>query len=89
MIRIEVLGHPDQTGDQTRRALSLLDLFGELPLREPVVQAASQLRRRQTIRPGDAIIAATALEHDLSLVTRNTDDFQWIEGLTLVNPFEE
>ena len=35
------------------------------------------------------IIAATALEHDLSLVTRNTDDFQWIEGLTLVNPFEE
>jgi predicted nucleic acid-binding protein len=53
------------------------------------VQSAIQLRRRQTIRLGDAIIAATALEHALSLVTRNTDDFQWIEGLTLVNPFEE
>lgn len=87
--RIEVLGYPDQTADQTQGAFNLLDLFAELPLREPVVQSAIQLRRRRSIRLGDAIVAATALEHDLSLVTRNTDDFRWIVGLTLVNPFEE
>lgn len=87
--RIEVLGYPDQTPDQTRRAFALLDLFAELPLREPVVQSAIRLRRRQSIRLGDAIIAATALEHDLSLVTRNTGDFEWIDGLSLLNPFED
>jgi predicted nucleic acid-binding protein len=35
----------------------------------------------------DAIIAATALVHDLSLVTRNEEDFKDIPGLRLVKPF--
>jgi tRNA(fMet)-specific endonuclease VapC len=33
----------------------------------------------------DLIIAATALEHDLVLVTGNTPHFAWVAGLTLVN----
>jgi predicted nucleic acid-binding protein len=37
---------------------------------------------------GDAIIAATALVHGLTLVTRNVDDFKHIAGLELENPFE-
>ncbi len=86
--RIEVLGYPNQTPEQTQRAFALLDLFAELPLQERVVQSAIRLRRRQSIRLGDAIIAATALEHDLSLVTRNTDDFAWVDDLSLLNPFE-
>lgn len=35
----------------------------------------------------DSIIAATALEYDLPLATRNTRDFRHIEGLTLIDPF--
>lgn len=38
---------------------------------------------------GDAVIAATAVQRGLTLVTRNTKDFDWIEGLELVNPFVE
>jgi predicted nucleic acid-binding protein len=30
----------------------------------------------------------TALEHNLTLVTRNTKDFVGIEGLKLLNPWE-
>jgi predicted nucleic acid-binding protein len=37
---------------------------------------------------GDAIIAATALVYDRTLVTRNIGDFLWIAELTLINPFE-
>jgi hypothetical protein len=37
---------------------------------------------------GDALVAATALLHGLTLVTRNTPDFDWIDGLTLLNPFQ-
>lgn len=35
----------------------------------------------------DKQIAATAITHDLTMVTRNTSDFQGL-GLTLLNPFE-
>jgi toxin FitB len=37
-------------------------------------------------RDNDAWIAATALEHDLTLVTRNTRDFER-SGARLLNPF--
>ena len=35
----------------------------------------------------DGLIAATALHHGLSLLTRNTDDFQ-ATGVTVVNPLK-
>jgi len=35
----------------------------------------------------DSMIAATALSHGMTMVTRNVDDFQF-EGLQVVNPFE-
>ena len=36
----------------------------------------------------DAIIAATALESQATLITRNADDFKKIENLEIMNPFE-
>ena len=36
---------------------------------------------------GDAIIAATALEYGVPLVTRNEGDFKHITGLQVINPF--
>jgi len=37
---------------------------------------------------GDALVAGTALTHGLTLVTRNVEYFQWIQGLSLLNPFD-
>jgi predicted nucleic acid-binding protein len=37
----------------------------------------------------DTLIAATALAAGLTLVTRNTKDFTGIEGLRLVNPWQQ
>jgi toxin FitB len=42
----------------------------------------------QPISTEDAMIAAIAVAHGVSLVTRNTKDFQGIEGLALVNPWQ-
>ena len=39
-------------------------------------------------RQADLLIGATALRHDLVLVTRNTKDFEGC-GIKLFNPFEE
>jgi predicted nucleic acid-binding protein len=46
--------------------------------------------RLQAARPlpeVDALLAATALKHDLTLASRNTADFNGL-GLRLLNPFE-
>lgn len=43
----------------------------------------------RTLPAIDSLIAATALHHDMTLVTRNIKDFTGCMGLSLVNPFYE
>jgi predicted nucleic acid-binding protein len=45
-------------------------------------------RHRKTLPIVDSFIAATALVHHLTLVTRNTKDFEELSGLTLLNPWD-
>jgi predicted nucleic acid-binding protein len=46
------------------------------------------LRRKGRAMPvKDSLIAATALQHSLTVVTRNTDDYRHA-GVRLLNPFE-
>jgi predicted nucleic acid-binding protein len=42
---------------------------------------------RQQIGDMDILIAATCLEHDLTLLTRNRKDFQKIPSLKLYRPY--
>jgi hypothetical protein len=58
-----------------------------LGLSQVVLQQAVRLRQIAKMTLGDALIAGTALSHDLTLVTRNTKDFNWIQGLRLLDPF--
>jgi len=51
------------------------------------VLAAQAQRKGMTLANIDGLIAATALEHDLTLVTRNVKDFAGIE-VRLLNPWE-
>jgi predicted nucleic acid-binding protein len=57
-----------------------------LRLTRPVMKQAVRLRQTRRMRLGDSIIAATALVHGQTLVTRNVADFRWISGLGLMNP---
>ena len=57
------------------------------PVSETILRRAAGLRRVRKIKLGDAIIAATALETDSELVTRNEQDFCGIQGLRVINPF--
>jgi predicted nucleic acid-binding protein len=59
-----------------------------LPLDDKVVQRTINLCRQSKIKLPDAIIGATALEHNLILLTRNSSDFKNIEGLSYLNPWE-
>ena len=48
---------------------------------------ALRTRLGRPISVEDAQIAAVALAHGLVLATRNTRDFELIEGLSVVNPW--
>lgn len=85
---IEVLGY-HRLADKEREYLDeFFDAANVLTISDSVVAKAVQLRQTRRMSLGDAIVAGTALVHQLSLMTRNVSDFSWIPDLTVVNPFE-
>jgi tRNA(fMet)-specific endonuclease VapC len=56
------------------------------PCREWAQVRSDQQRAGQPISPQEAWIAATALRHDLPLVTHNSKDFLEIPNLRLITP---
>jgi predicted nucleic acid-binding protein len=63
-----------------------------LPVTEAIAErwghlAATAKQRGLTLAVVDGVIAATALHHDLTLVTRNVKDFHGL-GVNISNPWE-
>ena len=85
-VKIEVLGFND-VPSKLRAMEEFVNTAQALPLDEAVTKQTIKLRRQyRKLKLGDAIIAATALLHNLDLLSRNTSDFKNIEGLTVINP---
>lgn len=59
-----------------------------LPIDATVALRCASLHVPDRANEGDALIAATALVHGLTVVTRNVTDFQ-SSGVTLINPWDE
>jgi len=78
--------------DQGRRLeswlYSILDQYKNhiLPIENDTALIWGKLRVPNPQHPLDKLIAATALIYDLTVVTRNVDDFQ-NTGVRLLNPF--
>ena len=70
-------------GEEDVRAL--LSPFRELGVDATIAERAGRLARVH-VDMSDALIAATALEHGLELVTRNVRDFKEIAGLQIRDP---
>jgi predicted nucleic acid-binding protein len=83
---VEVLGYHRLIEEHRQRFVQFFRTARVLPLSQAVLDQAVALRRRRKMSLGDVIIAGTALAYDLTLVTRNTEDFQWIDELSLINP---
>ncbi len=60
-----------------------------IELKQPIKIQTAQLRKAHKIKLPDAIIAATAMAYNLTLLTRNTADFKTIESLLVLNPWEQ
>ena len=59
-----------------------------LPVSLPVADTWGKLGVRRTLPLVDSLLAATAITHDLTLVTRNVRDIR-DTGVRYLNPFEE
>ena len=59
----------------------LLDPFRELAVDRAVAERAGRIRRETGIAAPDALIAATAIEYGLTLVTRNRKHFEPVKQL--------
>jgi predicted nucleic acid-binding protein len=59
-----------------------------IELEQPVKLKTAELRKAYRIKLPDAIIAATALIYDLTLLSRNLSDFGGIEVLKVINPWD-
>lgn len=60
-----------------------------IQLTRPIVLKTIEIRKMRKIKLPDAIIAATALVHDLTLISRNDGDFKRITDLKYLNPFTD
>jgi len=86
--KIEVLGYHGLTPDNQQRLEKLFQVLPILSISDAIIEQAIHLRQQRKISLGDALIAATALIHNLKLATANVKDFDWIENLEVINPVE-
>jgi toxin FitB len=86
--QIEALGYHKLTENEKYYLCRFFDTVTVYPVIHKIIQLAIKLRQQRKMSLGDAIIAATALEYRQTLVTRNSKDFDWIDGLHIINPFD-
>lgn len=84
--RVEVLGWHQITAEDVQDLEGFFAVGTVLSLTDAVADKAVSIRQQKKMSLGDALIAATALVHDIELATRNTDDFKHLAGLRLSNP---
>jgi predicted nucleic acid-binding protein len=81
---IEFLGYKEAT-KATEDFIALAEV---IEINKVIIQTCINLRKTKIIKLPDAIIAATAMAHNFTLVTRDANDFKNISGIKLINPWE-
>ena len=83
---MEALGFSFQDQNEEDKITKFCNVLKHLYLTEEVEKQTIVIRKSKKIKLPDAIIAATAKVHDLTLVTCNSDDFKNISELKILNP---
>ena len=83
---MEVLGYPFKTKEDEYFVKMLCNSFDLLDLTKPIIEKTIEIRKRSKIKLPVAIIAASALVNNATLVTYNVKDFKMIDRITLIKP---
>lgn len=86
--KIELLGYagPDE---EMRILKAFTDSVVILPPTDAIAEKTIEIRTAIKIKLPDAIIAATAVVHNLTIITRNQKDFSAIESLLVIDPYSK
>ena len=84
---IEVMGFAAIKKDEEKQLKDFISIARIIPLDLQESLKTIELRQQFRIKLPDAVIAATALVYDLTLITRNAADFKNIAGIKLINPW--
>jgi toxin FitB len=87
--KIEVLGWHRITDTNQLRIKRFLNQANVIYLNDEIEEKTIEIKQKVKMDTPDAIVAATALVYQLTLMTRNEKDFKKVEGLSLYNPFED
>lgn len=82
----EFLSYPLMTTDAAGRFQNFIHQTILINLDYTIAAAAAGIRRTHRLALADAVIAASTLSTNSSLVTRNVHDFRKIKGLTIISP---
>ena len=69
----ELLAYPDITATEYTRITDFINSLTALPVTMSIAHHAALLKRRHGLALGDSLIAATALVHNLPLLTRDKE----------------
>ena len=86
--KIELLGFTGITKNEELKFNELIKASIVLGLSDEIVDRTIAIRKQYKIKLPDAIIIASAFENQLILITRNTKDFDKIEGVEILSPFD-
>jgi len=76
---IEVLGYSKLSASEKNYFYACFELLHKIRIEDSIIQKSIQLKQAFKLSLGDSIIASTALIHNLTLLTRNTEDFKSID----------
>lgn len=83
--KIELLAF-NTTEEHSNTLSNFINGMKVIALTVPIVDKTILIRKRHIVKLPDAIIAATALNQNSILVTRNISDFRNIKNLKTLNP---
>ena len=83
--RIEILGY-NTSKTEEKFLQEFVKLSTVIGINEDVILETIELRKSTRLKTPDAIIAATAIVNNLTLLSRNERDFKNISKLKIVNP---
>lgn len=80
-------GKKCEDNNEKEKVLHFLAQFNKIPADNPLVQIGGDLRRKYDLELTDAIIAASTIITDSTLITRNKKDFEKIKDLKILVPY--
>lgn len=84
--KIELLGYPNLDKNEEAKFNLFIDNSIIHEIDNETVNRTIKLRKTYKIKLPDALIAATCLVNNLSIITLNTRDFEVIKGLQVITP---